>query len=139
TIFARGLRNTIGFGWHPVTHELWGMDNGVDGRGNNVPPEELNRLVEGGDYGWPWCFGDRIPDPELGSSARCERTLPPVLGYQAHSAPIGFTFYAGAQFPPDYRDDAFVCMRGSWNRSPPTGYKVVRIHFENGRPQRFED
>lgn len=151
-IFASGLRNTIGFGWHPQTHEMWGMDHGVDGLGDNQPPEELNHLVDGGNYGWPFCYGDRkpnptfpigpkgVPDPSGKRKATyCQTTIPPVLGYQAHSAPIGMVFYSGTQFPSDYRGDAFVAFHGSWNRIPATGCKVVRIHFEHGRPVRFED
>jgi glucose/arabinose dehydrogenase len=144
-VFARGLRNTIGFAWHPETRELWGMDHGSDWRGDDQPPEELNRLVEGADYGWPLCFADRRPDPLFdsqkikGKAAHCRKTEPSVLNYQAHSAPIGMVFYTGRQFPAEYRDDAFVAMRGSWNRKPATGYKVVRIRFEHGRPTRFED
>jgi glucose/arabinose dehydrogenase len=144
-IFARGLRNTIGFAWHPDTKELWGMDHGSDWRGDNQPPEELNRLVDGGDYGWPLCFGDRQPDPLFDSqkvtdkAAHCRETVPATLRYQAHSAPIAMVFYTGTQFPAEYRHDAFVAMRGSWNREPPTGYKVVRIHFKDGHPTGFED
>jgi len=145
-IFARGLRNTIGFGWHPETGEMWGMNHGSDWRGDDQPPEELNRLVEGADYGWPFCFGDRQADKYRGSGpegttpeAYCAKTEPPVLMYQAHSAPIGMVFYTASQFPEEYRGDAFVAMRGSWNRYPPSGYKVVRIHFERGQPRGFED
>jgi glucose/arabinose dehydrogenase len=144
-VFARGLRNTIGFAWHPDTRELWGMDHGSDWRGDDQPPEELNRLVEGADYGWPLCFADRRPDPLFegrkitDKAAHCQKTEPSVLNYQAHSAPIGMVFYTGRQFPAEYRHDAFVAMHGSWNRKPATGYKVVRIRFERGRPVRFED
>jgi len=144
-IFARGLRNTIGFDWHPDTHELWGMDNGTDGRGDDAPPEELNRLREGADYGWPYAYGKREVDtvmddpPSTTKKAYAEHTEPAALEYQAHSAPIAMVFYRGTQFPPDYRGDAFVAMHGSWNRDPPTGYKVVRIRFDRGAPIGFED
>jgi glucose/arabinose dehydrogenase len=145
TVFARGLRNTIGFAWHPVTKELWGMDHGSDWRGDNQPPEELNKLTALTDYGWPVCFGNRQPDPFFVSrnitnkETHCQATQPPVLTYQAHSAPIAMVFYTGRQFPADYRNDAFVAMHGSWNRATATGYKLVRIRFVNGRPVRFED
>lgn len=146
-IFSKGLRNTIGFGWHPETGELWGMDHGTDWRGDNNPPEELNLLLEGSDYGWPFCYAERIPDiytphePPGGVSkaAYCETTAAPLLTYQAHSAPIGMVFYTAEQFPEEYRHDAFIVMRGSWNRDPATGYSVVRLHFENGQPVQFED
>jgi glucose/arabinose dehydrogenase len=147
-VFSRGLRNTVGWSWHPVTRDMWGMDHGSDWRGDDLPPEELNRLVAGAHYGWPFCHGNRQPDtltsadpkPRGTSKAEfCAGTEPPTLMYTAHSAPIGFVFYAGAQFPPEYRGDAFVAMRGSWNRNPATGYKVVRIRFVAGRPIGFED
>ncbi|KFE71884.1 PQQ-dependent sugar dehydrogenase [Hyalangium minutum] len=144
-IFARGLRNTIGFGWHPQSGELWGMDHGSDHRGDDIPPEELNRLVQGKDYGWPYAFGQQQPDPvidEPKNMTKAEyvaKTEPAVLTYPAHSAPIGMVFYTGVAFPAEYQGDAFVAMRGSWNRKPATGYKLVRIDFNGGQPQRFED
>lgn len=144
-IFARGLRNTIGFGWHPVTRELWGMDHGSDDRGNDVPPEELNNLREGGDYGWPFCFANNQVDPitnkpkEGTKEDRCAKATGPALTFQAHSAPIAMAFYTGDQFPADFRNDAFIAFHGSWNRSPAVGYKVSRVKFENGKPVRFED
>ena len=146
TVIAIGLRNTIGWGWHPETGQLWGMDHGSDWRGDDTPPEELNLLEEGGNYGWPYCYGDRTPDEYLAQDPRgttkaqyCPTTVAPVVTYQAHSAPIGMVFYGATQFPPEYRGDAFIAMRGSWNRNPPTGYKVVRLHFEDGRPTPIQD
>jgi glucose/arabinose dehydrogenase len=144
-VFARGLRNTIGFGFHPETDALWGSDHGSDFRGNELPPDELNRIVEDADYGWPYCFGDRRVDPvimappEMSKAAYCAMTEPAALEYPAHSAPIGLAFYDGAQFPERYRGDAFVVFRGSWNRYPATGYKVVRVRFEDGEPSAVED
>lgn len=146
TIYAEGLRNTIGFGWQPQTKELWGMDHGTDWRGDDKPPEELNRIQRGANYGWPFCYGDRRPDVYLSADPQgmtkeeyCARTIAPVLTYQAHSAPIGMVFYTATQFPQQYRNDAFVAMRGSWNRQPPSGYKIVRVRFQNGKPVGFED
>ncbi|MDB4916935.1 MAG: glucose sorbosone dehydrogenase [Gemmatimonadetes bacterium] len=145
-IFARGLRNTIGWGWHPDTKELWGMDHGSDSKGNDIPPEELNRIQSSTNYGWPFCYGDKVPDKYFSNEPKgsskdemCPRTAAPVLSFVAHSAPIQMAFYTGTQFPSDVRGDAFVAMRGSWNRQPPSGYKLVRIHFENGKPVRFDD
>jgi glucose/arabinose dehydrogenase len=142
-VYARGLRNTIGFDWHPLTGQLWGMDHGSDDRGDNQPPEELNQLLEGRDYGWPYAFGDRLVDektlePPTGPSKaeRAATSEPATLTYQAHSAPIEFVFAKGAS---EFQGDAFAAMRGSWNRYPATGYKLVRIRFENGTPTRFED
>jgi glucose/arabinose dehydrogenase len=146
TTFARGLRNTIGFAWHPQTGALWGMDHGSDWLGDDIPPEELNRLEAGGNYGWPYCYGDREIDPvvddppDTTKAAYCTTTLPPVLTVQAHNAPIAFTFYEGTSFPVSYRDDAFIALRGSWNRSVASGYKIVRLTFdESGSPSGFED
>ncbi len=145
-IFAAGLRNTIGWAWSPETGDLWGMDHGSDWRGDEQPPEELNLLQANRNYGWPYCFGDQEVDkflsyPPVGATPEqyCANTEAPVLTYDAHSAPIAMVFYDGTQFPEEYANDAFVAMRGSWNRSEPVGYKVVRIHFENGQPTEFED
>ncbi|HZH73359.1 MAG TPA: PQQ-dependent sugar dehydrogenase, partial [Mariniphaga sp.] len=145
-IFAEGLRNTIGFGWHPETGELWGFDHNSDGRGNDLPPEQLNHIQQGKHYGWPWVYGKQEVDyftssPPPGNMSRkkfAETTEPMVLGYQAHSAPMQWAFYTGDDFPQEYHLDAFVAMRGSWNRFPAVGYEVVRVNFENGRPQSIE-
>jgi glucose/arabinose dehydrogenase len=145
TIFASGLRNTIGFGWHPVSDALWGMDHGSDWRGDDLPPEELNAIEAGKDYGWPYCYGDREPDPiiqdppDSTKAAYCAGTEPPVLVHQAHQAPIGMTFYTGATFPERYTNGAFVAFHGSWNRKPATGYRVGFVAFEEGQPQAIED
>ncbi len=146
TIYARGLRNTIGFAWHPQTGELWGMDHGSDWRGNDQPPEELNLIQQGQNYGWPFCWGDRQPDVYLPSDPEgatkkefCAKTAPPVLTYTAHSSPLDLVFYTANQFPQEYRNDAFVTMRGSWNRNPPVGYKLVRLRYKDGKPVAFED
>lgn len=143
--FASGLRNTIGFGWHPETGALWGMDHGSDWRGDDQPPEELNQITEGTDYGWPFCFGDRQPDPYLAQEPTgatkaeyCALTEPPAATYQAHAAPIGMVFYTADAFPEEYAGDAFVAMRGSWNRTEAVGYEVVRVSFEGGEPAGFE-
>jgi glucose/arabinose dehydrogenase len=148
SVYARGLRNTVGWGWHPQTGELWGMDHGSDWRGNDIPPEELNSIKQNGHYGWPFCYGQRIADDYLQAEPKpkgttkeqfCPQTVAPALTYQAHSAPIQMVFYNASQFPSEYRGDAFIAMRGSWNRNPATGYKVVRVRFENGKPTKFED
>jgi glucose/arabinose dehydrogenase len=142
-LFARGLRNTMGFAWHPETKVLWGMDHGSDHRGDDVPPEELNRLEQGKDYGWPWAYGERVVDAEMeeppsGSKAeRARASEPMVLGYQAHSAPMGMIFLHRA-LGPLRRGDAVVAMHGSWNRDRSVGYEVVSIRFEDGKPKAFE-
>ncbi|MDO1450881.1 PQQ-dependent sugar dehydrogenase [Rhodocytophaga aerolata] len=144
-IFAKGLRNTIGFGWHPQTSELWGMDHGIDWLGDNEQKEELNKITQNADYGWPYIFGEGKYNPSdrpKGDTTYAQylaKTTLPSLTYQAHSAPMGMVFYTGSQFPADYQNNAFVAMRGSWNRSAPVGYNVVRVRFENGQPAAFED
>jgi glucose/arabinose dehydrogenase len=144
SIFASGLRNTIGFAWHPGSGALWGVDNGSDWRGDNLPPEELNLIVAGKDYGWPYCYADRQADaviqdpPDATKAEYCAETEPPVLLNQAHEAPIGLTFYTGDSFPERYANGAFVAFHGSWNRTPATGYRVAFIPFDHGEPQSIE-
>jgi glucose/arabinose dehydrogenase len=147
TVYAEGLRNTIGFGWHPVSGNFYGLDHNTDHRGDNWPPEELNLIREGVHYGWPWCGGDRQvdwhvaqnPDGDIPREEFCAGTEGPVLTYIAHAAPMQMVYYTGTQFPAEYRNDAFVTMRGSWNRNPPIGYEVVRVRFDDaGRPAAVE-
>lgn len=133
-IFAAGLRNSVGLAFHPRTGELWGSDNGRDWLGDDLPPEEINRIVAGGDYGWPFCYGQRVPDPDFGSRQRCENTVPPAVEMQAHSAPLGIAFGFDLDFPGAYRRMLYVAFHGSWNRTVPTGYKLVGIPFAGGRP-----
>jgi glucose/arabinose dehydrogenase len=144
-VFAKGLRNTIGFGWHPATSELWGMDHGIDWLGDNEQKEEVNLIKQGADYGWPYIYGEGNYNPgdrpqgDTTYQQYLQKTTLPTLTYQAHSAPMSMAFYTGSMFPAEFRNDAFVAMRGSWNRSSPVGYRIVRMHFENNRPVRFED
>jgi Raf kinase inhibitor-like YbhB/YbcL family protein len=144
TIFASGLRNTIGFAWDPKTGELWGMDHGIDFLGDDVQPEELNHIVKGKQYGWPHIWGkdgqnpQSTPPGEITKTQWTQMSEPMTLGYTAHAAPMQMVFYTGSQFPADYRGDAFVTMRGSWNRKPASGYEVVRVRFRNGQPTAFE-
>jgi glucose/arabinose dehydrogenase len=138
-IYASGLRNSVGLSWHPVTDELWATDNGRDWLGDNLPPDEVNIIKVGKDYGWPYCYGDRVADPEFNNPEKCKSTIPPAIELQAHSAPLGLTFYDGEMFPPEYKGDLFVAFHGSWNSSIPRGYKVVRIKMKDGIPQGIED
>jgi glucose/arabinose dehydrogenase len=140
--FATGLRNAVGLAWHPGTHELWATHNGRDWLGDDLPPEEIvNIVIQGGDYGWPYCYGDRVPNPdvEMQNPSRCDATIPPVITDTAHSAPLGCAFYTGDEFPEEYHGDLFVAYHGSWNRSEPTGYKVVRVVVEEGKPVEILD
>jgi glucose/arabinose dehydrogenase len=144
-VFSSGLRNAVGIAVHPTTKQIWVTQNerdNIEPDHENLPPEEINILQDGGDYGWPYCYGDRVPSPdrEFHDPARCERTIAPALAMQAHSAPLGITFLDRAMvFPADWRGDALVAFHGSWNRSEPTGAKVVRVRIRDGRPVSYED
>jgi len=131
-IYAKGLRNAVGITFRPGTDELWATNNGRDMLGDDQPPETINLARKGDDFGWPRCHAGRISDPEFGGPDACNSVTPPAVEMQAHSAPLGLTFYTGDQFPETYRGNLFVAFHGSWNRSVPTGYKVVRIPFKNG-------
>ncbi|HSM56319.1 MAG TPA: PQQ-dependent sugar dehydrogenase [Candidatus Sulfomarinibacteraceae bacterium] len=133
-VYAGGLRNAVGLAIHPNTGELWASNNGRDLMGDDTPPETIYRVEDGADYGWPYCHSNHIVDPDLGFEGACEGVEAPVVEMQAHSAPLGLTFYDGDLFPPDYQGDLFIAFHGSWNRSVPTGYKVVRLPFEDGQP-----
>lgn len=139
TVYASGLRNAVGFAWRTVEtkggagHELFATDNGRDLLGNNFPPCELNRVVEGGFYGWPFANGNRVPDPDLGRGRDREiaSSLPPVHDFAAHNAPLGMTFLDAANTPEGYRGAALVALHGSWNRTSKDGYKVVSLHWDD--------
>jgi glucose/arabinose dehydrogenase len=137
-IFAKGLRNAVGIAANPKTGTAWVTVNGRDWLGDDLPPETIYDLGrDGGDGGWPYCYGDRIPDPNFTKSGdnRCASVLQPKVQMQAHSAPLGLAFSEGSMFPPEYRNNIFVAFHGSWNRSVPTGYKVVRVKLDdNGQP-----
>jgi glucose/arabinose dehydrogenase len=129
-VYASGLRNAVGITFRPGTDELWATNNGRDMLGDDQPPETIYRVNSGGDYGWPRCHAGRIVDPDFGADQACEGIEQPVVEIQAHSAPLGLTFYTGDRFPADYQGDLFVALHGSWNRSVPIGYKVVRVPMD---------
>jgi len=136
-IFSSGLRNAVGLAFHPTTGVLWATVNERDNRGDDVPPDYVTEIREGTFHGWPDCMvvgGKVMPDPSYPPGTHCTGVTPPVLEIQAHSAPIGLVFYTGSQFPEEHRGSLFVAYRGSWNRRVPTGYKIVRIPFRDGRP-----
>jgi glucose/arabinose dehydrogenase len=127
-IVARGVRNTVGFDWHPVTDELWFTDNGRDWAGNAGPQDELNRLpkgMEGANFGFPYCHANGIPDPDVSRPMPCAGVVMPAALTGPHSAGLGIQFYTGSMFPAQYRNIAFVARRGSWNREQKFGYDVV--------------
>jgi glucose/arabinose dehydrogenase len=133
-IFARGIRNTVGFDWHPQTHELWFTDNGRDWLGDDRPPDELNRAPTAGlDFGYPYCHGKDIADPEFGKKRPCSASTPPEIELGPHVAAIGMRFYTGKMFPAEYRDQIFLAEHGSWNRTQPIGYRVSLVRLANGK------
>jgi glucose/arabinose dehydrogenase len=146
-VFASGLRNTMAFDWQPATGALFGADQGVDLRGDDLPPEEVNRLRDGPHYGWPFAYGKQVPDlltpfdpPGTTKEAFAATTEPSVIDLPAHASPIQLRFYTGTAFPAEYRGDAFVTLHGSWNRNPPNGYRVVRLRFSpSGEPGGYDD
>lgn len=132
-MFAEGIRNSVGFAWHPVTHELWFTDNGRDMLGDDVPNDELNVAYKAGlHFGFPYCHQGDVADPEFGAQRACSTTEPPVQKLGAHVAAIGFTFYTGSLFPARYKNAALIAQHGSWNRSTPSGYRVM-VAFTDGR------
>ena len=138
-VFAEGVRNSVGFDWHPVTHELWFTDNGRDMLGDDVPNDELNIAPKAGlHFGFPFCHQGDVADPEFGAQRACSTTEPPVLKLGAHVAAIGFTFYTGKMFPASYRNAAIIAEHGSWNRTPPSGYRVMAAHTDGRRVTGYE-
>ena len=130
-IFVHGVRNTVGFDWHPKTGELWFTDNGRDWLGDDLPPDELNRAPRiGMHFGFPYCHGGTIADPEFGSKRKCEEFVPPSIALGPHVAALGMRFYTGTMFPDLYRNQIFIAEHGSWNRTSPIGYRIslVRLH-----------
>ena len=141
-LFASGLRNAVGLAFHPTSGVLWATVNERDWRGDDVPPDYVTEIREGTVHGWPDCMtvrGRVIIDTSFTKSAACDKVTTPTVEIQAHSAPIGLAFYTGTQFPEEYRGSLFVAYRGSWNRSLPTGYKIVRIRLRDGQPPAVED
>ena len=138
-VYASGLRNSVGLRLNPQDNQLWATDNGRDLLGDDLPPDKINIITQGGNYGWPFCYGNNIPDPQFRDPDRCRGTIPPAVELRAHNAPLGLDFYSGNQFPAEYRGDLFVALHGSWNRSQPDGYKLIRVHVKDGKPGRWED
>ncbi|KKK99122.1 hypothetical protein LCGC14_2635900, partial [marine sediment metagenome] len=133
-IYAEGLRNAVGIVFHPVTGELFVTDNGRDWLGDDLPPDEVNRIVQGAHYGWPYCYGKRIKDKTFYKKAFCAKTKPSVIDIQAHSAPLGLRFYDGDMFPDEFHGALFIAFHGSWNRDVPTGYKIVLARTRDNMP-----
>jgi glucose/arabinose dehydrogenase len=131
-IFATGLRNSVGFDWAPWDGALYATENGRDLLGDDLPPDELNRIEQGKFYGWPFAYGNGVPDPDLGKGHEDEiaRTTAPAHAFRAHNAPLGIAFLRGANLPPAYARTALVALHGSWNRNELDGYKVVALDWQ---------
>jgi glucose/arabinose dehydrogenase len=137
--FARGLRNTVGFDWQPGSGELWFTDNGRDLLGDDVPPDELNRAPRAGlHFGYPYCHGGTVSDPEFGHKHACSEFTAPAQTLGAHVAPLGMRFYQGTQFPPSYVGQVFIAEHGSWNRSSKVGYRVSMVKLQGNRVVAYE-
>ena len=141
--WAKGLRNSQGFAWHPKTGAMFATNNGSDMRSDKkngkvndeLPPEHFNQIEPSQHYGWPHCWGDRVEDPNfVGETGFCNTTTAPAISFDSHSTPIGVTFLDKTSFPAEYKNDAIVALHGSWNRKTLSGYKLVRVKFDGAKP-----
>ena len=138
-VYARGVRNSVGFDWHPETGELWFTDNGRDMMGDDMPSDELNHAPRPGmHFGFPYCHQGDTPDPEHGGKRACAALAPPAAKLGPHDAALGMRFYAGSQFPAEYRHNIFIAEHGSWNRSKKIGYRIARVAVSAGKVVRHE-
>jgi glucose/arabinose dehydrogenase len=137
-IFASGVRNSVGFDWHPTTGELWFTDNGRDLLGDDIPPDELNHAPKKGlAFGFPYCHAGEVKDPEFGDKHACSEFQAPARKLDPHGAAIGMRFYTGTMFPAEYRNQIFIAEHGSWNRSVPIGYRVMLAKIEGNKVTSF--
>jgi len=138
-VFAHGIRNSVGFAWHPKTGDLWFTDNGRDWLGDDRPPDELNRAPKAGmHFGYPYCHGGDIEDPDFGSKGVCAKYTPPAQKLGPHVAGLGPLFYTGEMFPAEYRNQLFIAEHGSWNRSTPIGYRVTLVRIDGERATSYD-
>jgi glucose/arabinose dehydrogenase len=139
TTFASGTRNATALAFHPETGDLYALVQERDGLGDRLPSDYMIRVQQGGFYGWPYAYIGKHPQPGFANRApdKVQEAITPDLLFEAHSSVLDLVFYEGNQFPPEYRGHAFVALKGSWNRSEPTGYKVVRVPFKDGRPEGY--
>ena len=129
--FASGIRNSVGFTWHPATKDLWFTDNGRDMLGDDIPPCELNHAPRQGlHFGFPYCHGGEVLDPKFGKDRNCADYTPPAQKLGPHVAPLGVKFYTGDMFPPEYRGQVFIAEHGSWNRSKKIGYRISLVRLD---------
>jgi glucose/arabinose dehydrogenase len=138
-VFARGVRNTVGFDWDPATGHLWFTDNGRDMLGDDLPPDKLNEAPRAGlHFGFPYCHGGFLPDPLFAAGHSCAEFIPPAQKLGAHVASLGMRFYTGSQFPESFRGAIFIAEHGSWNRTKKSGYRVSVVRLEGGHVRSYE-
>ena len=138
-VFARGVRNTVGFDWDPNTRELWFNDHGRDMMGDDLPSDELNHAPKAGmNFGFPYCHQGDTPDPEFGGKRKCAEFTPPALKQGGHVAADGLKFYTGTMFPAEYRGRIFIAQHGSWNRSKKSGYRVITVTLQDNAVQKWD-
>ena len=138
-VFARGVRNTVGFDWHPQTKELWFTENGRDLLGDDLPPDELNHAPNAGlHFGYPYCHGGNLPDPQFGARRACNEFAAPAQKLLPHAASLGMRFYTGSMFPPEYRNQIFIAEHGSWNRSKKIGYRISLVRLQGDKAVAYE-
>ncbi|HET7500371.1 MAG TPA: sorbosone dehydrogenase family protein [Kofleriaceae bacterium] len=137
-IFASGVRNSVGFDWHPETHELWFTENGRDELGNDIPPDELDRAPRAGmHFGFPYCHDGVIRDPEFNDRS-CTEFEPPVQALGPHVAALGMRFYTGNMFPPSYKNAIIIAEHGSWNRERKLGFRVMVVRLDGNKAVSYE-
>lgn len=138
-IYAKGIRNTVGFTWHPDNDELWFTDNGRDMLGDEIPPCELNKApIAGMNFGYPYCHGGTIKDPEFGDKKPCSDFIIPVQNLNAHVAPLGLKFYTGSMFPESYKNQVIIAEHGSWNRTKKSGHLLSLVKLQDGKSMGYE-
>ncbi len=138
-VFAEGVRNSVGFDWHPENQELWFTDNGRDLMGNDVPNDELNHAPQTGmHFGYPFCHAGTIPDPKFGEKRDCEEFSPPAQKLAPHTAALGVKFYSGEMFPEIYKHQIFIAEHGSWNRSELMGYRIMLVTLNGNEVSSYE-
>jgi len=138
-VFARGIRNSVGFDWQPENGELWFTDNGRDLLGDDLPPDELNHAPRSGmNFGYPYCHGGDLPDPDFGDKRSCQEFAAPAQKLTPHGAALGMRFYTGTMFPAQYRKQIFIAEHGSWNRSKKSGYRVSLVRLQGDKVVAYE-
>ena len=139
-VYVSGVRNTVGFDWHPATGELWFTDNGRDLMGNDIPADELNRVTEPGQhFGFPYHHGIGVPDPEYGGKRPLDSMVAPAQELGPHVAAVGMRFYPGGMFPSEYRHQVFIAEHGSWNRDSKIGYRITLVRLDGNEAVGYED